>query len=196
MQMENEREKHEELEEYAIVLDFMPTGRSSALKSEPTAQLLGENKFTLLEVVTKTKDVAIGERVYIGKGERDKVALIKERITYDQLTDAAKRELPNAIQSIVKGNEQKFLAFFNNAGPLNIRMHALELLPGIGKKHLEAILTARDEKQFESFGDLLNRVPLLQDPVKLITERVIEELKGGSRFYLLTKPMAPHREQY
>ena len=67
-------------------------------------------------------------------------------------------------------------------------MHSLELLPGVGKKHLSAILKAREEKPFESFKDISERVSLLQDPIKLLTERVILELKGESRFYMLTRP--------
>jgi len=183
-----EQASNEELEEYAYVLDFLPTGKSSSLRSEPIAQLVGEGKFTLLEVVTKTKDIRIEDRVYIGKGERDKVLQIKSRIGYNDLTETAKNELPLAIAKIIRQNEQKFVNLFNTAGPINIRLHSLELLPGIGKKHLQAIIDAREEKPFESFSDISNRVPLLQDPVKLLTERVIEELKGGSRFYLLTRP--------
>lgn len=180
--------KREDLEEYALVLDFLLTGKSSSLRSEPVAQLVGESRFTLLEVATKTPDVKVGERVYIGRGERDKVAQIKSRIGYAELTEVAKGELPSAISGIIKGNEQKYVKFFNVASPVNIRMHSLELLPGVGKKHLQAILKAREEKEFESFGDIAKRVPLLQDPVKLLTERVIEELKGESRLYILTRP--------
>ncbi|MEM0074502.1 MAG: DUF655 domain-containing protein [Candidatus Micrarchaeaceae archaeon] len=178
----------EELEEYARVLDFLPTGKSSSLRSEPIAQLVGENRFTLLEVVTKTKEINIGERVYIGKGERDKVMQIKARITYEDLTETAKNQLPIEIANIIKQNEPRFVKLFNTAGPISMRLHALELFPGIGKKHLEAIITAREEKEFESFEDISKRVPPLQDPVKLLVARVIEELKGGSRFYILARP--------
>jgi putative nucleotide binding protein len=83
---------------------------------------------------------------------------------------------------------------FNNAGPVNIREHSLELLPGVGKKHLQAILKAREEKRFESFSDITKRVSLLQDPIKLLTERVVIELRGDSRFYILTRPYA--RQHY
>ena len=183
--------RHEELEEYALVLDFLPTGKSSSLRSEPVAQLIGEGKFTLLDVATKTADIKVGERVYIGRGERDKVAQIKSRIGYNDLTEGAKGELPRAVAGIIKGSEQRYVKFFNVASPINIRMHSLELLPGVGKKHLEAILHAREEKEFESFEDISKRVPLLQDPVKLLTDRVIEELKGESRLYILTKPFNP-----
>ena len=79
---------------------------------------------------------------------------------------------------IVKANEKRFVDVFNTAGPLNIREHALELLPGIGKKHLEAILKARNEKKFESFADIAARIPQLQDPSRPIKERIIAELQG------------------
>ncbi|MEM3781619.1 MAG: DUF655 domain-containing protein [Candidatus Micrarchaeaceae archaeon] len=178
----------EELEEYARVLDFLPTGKSSSLRSEPIAQLVGESRFTLLEVVTKTKDIKVGERVYIGRGERDKVMQIKARINYEDLTESAKGQLPIEVANIIKHDEQRFVRLFNTAGPISIRLHALELFPGVGKKHLEAIIAAREEKPFESFDDLSKRVPPIQDPVKLLVARVIEELKGGSRFYILTRP--------
>jgi putative nucleotide binding protein len=186
-----EIQRKDDLEEYGVVLDYLPTGRSSSVRSEPLAQLLGESKFTLLEVVPKSTEINIEERLYIGKGEREKVALIRGRILYENLTEGSKNELPNAIASIINRNEQRFVNFFNNASPLNIRMHSLELLPGIGKKHLAAILEARDEKPFDSFKDLTERVPLLQAPIKLITDRVLLELKGDSRFYILARP--PHR---
>ena len=184
--------RKEILEEYALVLDYLPTGRSFSVKSEPLVQLLGESKFTLLEAVPKVPDVKVEGRVYIGKGDRDKISLIKSRLNYTDLTEGAKNELPKAISNIIKTNEAKFIELFNTASPLNIRMHSLELLPGIGKKHLQAILDARDEKKFESFGDLSKRVPLLQDPIKLLTERIIIELKGESRFYIMTKPPSRH----
>ncbi|MGC8538292.1 MAG: DUF655 domain-containing protein [Candidatus Micrarchaeia archaeon] len=184
-----EQQRSEELEEYAVVLDYLSTGKSFSVKSEPVVQLVGENKFTLLEAVPKEgAAIKIGDLVYIGKNERDKISLIKSRINYDTLTEVAKKELPGAITFIIKKNEKRFVDVFNVAGPINIREHSLELLPGIGKKHLKAIIAARQQKKFESFADITARVPLLQDPVKLLTERVLVELKGESRFYLFCRP--------
>ena len=64
------------------------------------------------------------------KNERDKILLIKSRITYDELTTNAKGDLDAIVLKIVKENEKRFVEVFNTAGPLNIREHALELLPG------------------------------------------------------------------
>ncbi len=194
--MQERTQRREELEEYAIVLDYLPTGKSYSVKPEPLVQLMGENKFTLLEAVAKDVEIKIGERVYIGREERDKVLLIKGRLSYNDLTEGAKKELQDAIYKIIKSNEKKFVEIFNNASSLNIRMHSLELLPGIGKRHLTAILDAREERKFESFEDITKRVQLLQDPIKLLVDRVIMELKGDSRFFMLTKPLGqqPYRQ--
>lgn len=182
--MEGERR-----EEYAVVLDFLASGKSFSMRSEPVAQLIGEEWFTLLEATPKAgTQLSIGERVYIGRDERNKIEIIKYRIGYDELTQTAKSNVDRLVLQIIKTNEKRFVDVFNNAGPLNIREHSLELLPGIGKKHLQAILKAREAKKFESFADISARVTLLQDPAKLITERIIMELKGNERFYMFTKP--------
>ena len=136
MPVEEHEQRREDLEEHAIVLDYLPIGRSSSARAEPLVQLIGDNKFTLLEAVPKGSTMTVGETVYIGKGERDKISLIKSRLNYQDLTEGAKKELSNAVYEIVKKQEAKFVTFFNNAGSLNIRMHSLELLPNIGKTDL------------------------------------------------------------
>lgn len=182
-------EREEKREEYAYVLDFLNSGKSFSSRSEPIAQLLGNERFTMLEATVKPgTTVTAGEKVYIGKEERKKIMLIKSRISYDQLTPTAKSELDNAVMRIINESEPRFVEVFNIAAPLNIREHSLELLPGVGKKYLEAILKARNEKKFESFSDISARVALIQDPAKLIKERVVAELKGNERFYMFTKP--------
>ncbi len=182
----------EKKEEYAIVLDFMSTGKSFSTRAEPITQIMGEDFFTLLEAVPKEGIVlSIGERVYIGKDNREKISLIKSRIPFSQLTETAKSTLPEAIHGVITAHEQRFSDFFNNAGPLNIREHSLELLPGIGKKNLNAIINARKEKKFEGFADISARVSFIQDPAKLISRRIMTELEGGERFYLFTKPYQP-----
>lgn len=124
------------------------------------------------------------ERVYVGKGERDKVLKINKKLTYDELTDTAKAELPYVLEEIVKNNEDRFVKFFNIAPPITNRLHSLELLPGIGKKHMWEIIEEREKKPFESFEDLKKRVKGLPDPVKMIAKRILEELQGKDKYRL------------
>jgi len=86
------------------------------------------------------------------------------------------------VEHIVKSNPKKFLEFFNKAGPITTRLHQLELLPGVGKKHLWAIIAAKKEKEFESFEDLKKRVSMLPDPEKMIIKRILEELEDKDKY--------------
>ncbi len=61
------------------------------------------------------------------------------------------------------------------------RLHQLELLPGIGKKHMWDIINARKEAEFTSFEDIKNRVSMLAEPVKLIAKRVHHRTRSWRR---------------
>ncbi len=181
-----------EREEYAIVLDFLPNGYASdtrpSYKKNAIAQAISKDHFYLLELVAK-KDVFLQpyEEVYIGEGKRDKIHHIIGRIPLSKLTHTAKSELEFVIKELIKKNEQRFLDFFNNAAPLTTRMHQLELLPGLGKKHMWSILDERKDRPFESLEDLKNRVKLMPDPEKVIARRILEELKGNQKHYLFIR---------
>ncbi len=175
-------------DEYAIVLDFLPRGHGFG-KPEPIAQVLGTRYFSLLEVVPREGVVLKpGEKVYIGSGKRDKIAHIRRKITYDKLTGFAKSELENAVRKIVDEDEKRFVDFFNNAQPITVRLHQLELLPGIGKKHMWEILEERKKKPFESFEDIKRRVKLLPNPKELIIRRILAEIEGEEDKYRLFVP--------
>jgi len=172
-------------EEYIIVLDFLPTGHPNSRKAEPTVQGVGTKFLNLLEVILKPEETAKPEEViYVGDGKWDKVKAIRGRIKYDELTGFAKQELEIVLDKMIDENQQKYVDFFNKAGPLTTRLHTLELLQGIGKKHMWAILQARKTKPFESFEDLRSRVEMLPDPKKMIKKRIIDEMKELDRHRL------------
>jgi putative nucleotide binding protein len=177
--------QHKEIkkDEWAIVLDYLPHGYYGMRISQPVSQVMGEAYFSLLEVIVRDGVyLKVGSRVYIGDGKRDEVKFIKRRIDFKDLTTAAKDEVTDIVEGIVKVNQQKFLEFFNKAGPITTRLHQLELLPGIGKKHLWEILSARKEKSFESFDDLKKRVSMLPDPEKMIIKRILEEMEDKDKY--------------
>tara|TARA_Y100000031_G_scaffold157135_1_gene216503 strand:+ start:1014 stop:1574 length:561 start_codon:yes stop_codon:yes gene_type:complete len=176
-------------EENVIVLDFLPNGyplddRPMYMKT-PIVQALGKDHFVLLELVPK-KGVHLQpyEEVYIGEGKRDKVHHIIGKLPMQKLTRTAGSELEFAVKEIVKKNEKKFIDFFNNAMPLSTRMHQIELLPGVGKKHMWEIINSREDKPFESFDDIKKRVKLMPDPEKVIIRRITEELEGKEKHRL------------
>lgn len=183
------------VEEKALVLDYLARGRSSDIKTEPIAQLIGEEYFTLLEVVPKSGiDFKALEQVYVGKEERDKIDFIKKRISFKDLTNTALSELDNAVERIVKENEKKFVDFYNQSRSITIKRHQIELLPGMGKKHMLQIIQEREKNSFESFESLKQRVKSVPDPVHSIVKRIVEELEGiDVKYYLFVRP--PSREK-
>ena len=193
----------ERVEENAIVLDFLSSGKAtdrSPFKKEPIAQVIGTNFYTLLEVVPKKdekgeyKQLAQQEEVYIGKEERDKIHFIKKRIKYNELTSLASSELEPIVRKLVEKQEKRFVDFFNNAQSISTRQHQLELLPKIGKKLMWEILEEREKEPFKDFDDIKNRIRSIPSPRDIIVERILEEIKGDTKYYLFTAH--PPREQH
>ncbi len=177
-------------EEYAYILDYLAHGRPAArhsYRAGALVQLVGEEFFTLLEATVREGSILKPyDRVYVGKDSRHEITYIIGRIGFDELTSAARVELPGVVERIVLNREPWFINFFNAAQAITPRMHALELIPGIGKKYMWQVINDRERKPFESFEDLQKRTEL-PNPVKLITKRVMEELEGDSKYRLFTR---------
>lgn len=177
-------------EEVAYVLDFLPQGKSRFGRdyiAEPIVQMIGEEFLTLLEASVKPGvTVALQERIYIGKDQRDKINHIIGRISYQELTPVAKSDLPIVVEKIVREHENKYVNFFNTAQPITPRMHTFELLPGIGKKYMWQIVNGREKKPFTSFADIQQRTEI-PDPLKIIVKRIIEELTTEQKYRIFTR---------
>ncbi len=172
-------------EEYAIILEYLPNGYPLENRRLPIAQAIGDKNLTLLELIPrKESSLEIGERVYIGEGKRDKISYILGRLNKEKLTEAAKNQLQEIISSLIKLSEERFVTFFNKADAINKRVHQIELLPGLGKKHMQEILKAREEKEFESLEEMKKRIQNLPDPEKAIEKRIFQELTNIERYNL------------
>jgi len=175
-----------EKEEHAIVLDYLPYGYPLEKKMMPVAQAIGVKHFTLLQLIPRRGvKLEIDEKVYIGEGRREKIYYILGRLQDNKLTETAKEQLQEFIKKQITADEKKFIEFFNTAEAINTRLHQFELLPGFGKKHTEAIISERAKKLFDSLEDLKKRVSNLPDPKKAIEKRLLEEITGREKYYLL-----------
>ena len=176
-------------EEYAYVLDFNARGKSSTVRGRDgiIVTAIGEDRLTLLEVLgIPNSTFEIGEKIYIGKEGRTKVLSVLGKMEYDKISSSAQSELETVVETIVTNNETKFVEYLNKAQPLTPRIHALELIPGIGKTYMKTMLEERDKKKFESYHDLQERVGF-KEPIKHISERIMDEITGESRMNLFVK---------
>jgi putative nucleotide binding protein len=138
-------------EDYVVVLDFLPNGypfdNRPMHRKTAIAQAISKERFTLLELVPK-KGVSLQpqQAVYIGEGKREDVHHVQGRIQGDKLTQTARLEMEHVVKQVVEEDQDRFVQFFNKAGPISTRRHQIELLPGIGKKHMWQIIDERRDK--------------------------------------------------
>lgn len=176
-------------EEYAFVLDFDTRGKSSTVRGRDgiIVTAIGEDHLTLLEVLGIPNSIfEVGEKIFIGKEGRTKILSVLGKMDYEKISSSAQSELETVVENIVTINESKFVDYLNKAQPLTPRIHTLELIPGIGKTYMKIMLEEREEKQFESYQDLQERVGF-KEPVKHISERIMDEITGESRMNLFVK---------
>ena len=176
-------------EEYAYVLDFVERGKSHTVRGREGIIItaLGEDRLTLLEILgVENSTFEVGERIYIGKQGRTKVQSVLGKLDYAKISQTAQSEIAGVVQKIITQNEKRFIDYLNHSQPLTPRIHALELIPGIGKTYMKVMLEEREKRKFESFEDLQRRVGL-KDPIKHIAKRIMEEITGEARMNLFVK---------
>ncbi len=176
-----------EREEYVYVLEYLPDGHSEDRVDDDTLiQGIGTRNFTLLEVLPKEDaHVKIADYVYVGDGDREVADRVKQRIEFDDLTQGARKELEYAVEDILHDDERRFVDFFNDADSVTIRLHQLDLLPGVGEKIRNALIEEREFERFDSYDDLEERVDGLHNPDEILQERIVDELKDEDVKYKL-----------
>jgi len=174
--------------EHAVVLDHLPYGRPDDDRPQhqkpEIAYAVGEEQFDLFELtLVDGADMSIGDRIVVAPdADRDLVDRYRE-IDHSDLSRGAEQELEYVIEEIVDRHPQRFLDYFNDAQPLTLRLHQLNVLPGIGDKLRDDVLESRKRQgPFESFEDLEERISGLHNAKGVVVERIIEELTEDVKY--------------
>ncbi|WP_313690797.1 DUF655 domain-containing protein [Halorarum halobium] len=172
----------------AVVLDHLPNGdpddNRPPHQKPALAYALGERDFRLFEFrLADEADVSIGDRLAVHPEPDPAVVDRIREVEFDDLTRNAQGELEYAVEELIERNERRFVDFYNDAGPITLRLHQLNLLPGIGKKLRNNILDERKRGPFESFEELSERVSGLHHPREVLVERIMEELRDEDLKY-------------
>lgn len=168
--------------EYGVVLDVLPHGRSDAdepqYRRSPVIYVVGVADFALYELtLADDADISIGDRVALQPDFEPGIQRGRQT-DYEGLSDGARSELDYVVEEIVEAEERRFVDFFNDAQPVSLRLHQLNLLPGIGDKLRDNVLDERKRAPFESFEDLEERVSGLHDPESIVVDRIKAEIRG------------------
>ena len=172
----------------AVILDFLPHGRADddrpGYQKSPLAYALRTDTFRLYEIIAaEDADIRIGDEIDV---DPSNPAIERRReIGYDDLPSGAQSELEYVINDLIDSESDRFIDIYNEAQPITLRLHQLNLLPGIGKKLRNSILDERKRQPFEDFEDLESRVPGLHDPNQILADRIMEELREQDLKYRL-----------
>ncbi|ABP94240.1 MULTISPECIES: DUF655 domain-containing protein [Metallosphaera] len=176
-------------ERYVYVLDHLregnPLDKHKWHKNKPLVQVIGEDYFILMEAFPLTEQIQIEER--IDRDQEPPVLKVDVLIDYEDLTSLAKDNLGKILEKIVTAKESQFVNFFNKAEPLTLKLHALELLPDIGKKTLRTILEERKRLPFSSFADIETRVGI-KNVKEILVKRLLIEIKREDKYFLFVYP--------
>jgi putative nucleotide binding protein len=172
----------------AVVLDYLAHGLSDDGRPQyaksPAGYALDVEEFELYQIAfDDDARLTIGTEIVIQPREAREVVVDCQRVEYTDLSSGAQSELEYVVEDLIEENEERFVDFYNDAQPITLRLHQLNLLPGIGKKLRNGILDERKRKPFESFEELSERVSGLHDPADILAERILEELRDDDLKY-------------
>lgn len=124
---------------------------------------------------------AVGTKLYMGidHAKRDVVQDILGFARIRDLSNAASIELPVVIQQIIEDEPDIFIQqFFNRAGNLSLKMHAFELLPGVGNKKAMDMVSSRGRVGWEGFAQLNEDCNI--NAAELLAKRFVSEIEDRS----------------
>ena len=90
------------------------------------------------------------------------------------LSAIAQSELQNVVKDILSDNPEVCLSFFNRAGNLTLKMHAFQLLPGIGKSKAISMVEIRGRTGWETIASLDEACQI--DAADLLANRLCQEI--------------------
>ena len=124
---------------------------------------------------------AVGARIFMGidHSKREVVQDILGFARIRDLSNGASIELPIVIQQIIEDSPDVFVQqFFNRAGNLSLKMHAFELLSGVGSKKALEMVASRGRVGWESFAQLNEDCGI--NASELLAKRFVSEIEDRS----------------
>jgi predicted nucleic acid-binding OB-fold protein len=112
---------------------------------------------------------SFGERITVTDGEGI-VGLLRHR----DLSSTVQGELVGTLTDIIKENPEVFLMFYNRGGPINRKMHAFQLLTGVGPSKAQDMVKKRGRAGWSDFKSIDEAAGF--DTAEALAIRLNEEL--------------------
>ena len=154
-------------ETHLRILDFSvrrPVGLDVHAISEPSLYLVRAR------VIDKA-GISGGSRLIIEENKVGPLSLLRYRDLSTNSEDIILDELIGAI----KDNSEIHLGFYNRANNISLKVHAFQLLPGIGKSKAQKMVQSRGMAGWMEFSEVDEACEI--DSVRLLAERYLIEIE-------------------
>ena len=168
----NEKPNPLESVEWCRVIDHPEAGGALVVVTEPGLHIIR------LRPKQNAGLQSSGVRIYMGEDD-SKSEVVQEILGFARIRDLSNRasaELPLVIQQIITDSPEVFIQdFFNRAGNLSLKMHAFELLPGVGNKKAMEMVQKRGRAGWENFATLDEDCAI--NASELLAKRFVSEIE-------------------
>ena len=91
------------------------------------------------------------------------------------LSGSSQQELISAISDSIISDPERHLSFYNSAGPMSLKFHAFQLLPGIGNSKAIQMVQKRGQLGWSTFEEVDEACGI--ESVRLLSERYLKEME-------------------
>ena len=158
-----------------------PAGEPGPLDEETHARVLDHQPSGMIQAISEKGLYLIKIRSPAGSSSHSPDTLIElEGVNvlgttrHRDLSVMAQSELHEVVKSNLTANPDVCLSFYNRAGNLTLKMHAFQLLPGIGNSKAISMVEIRGRTGWDTIASLDEACQI--DAADLLADRLCQEI--------------------
>ena len=141
-----------------------PIGHEIQCISEPSL-------FLLRSRLASPDEISVGEIIELPS----EILGSFSELRLKDLSGSSQQELVSAISDSIMSDPERHLSFYNSAGPMSLKFHAFQLLPGIGNSKAIQMVQKRGQIGWSTFEEVDDACGI--ESVKLLSERYLKEME-------------------
>ncbi len=149
------------------VLERRPVGKEVHALSEPSLH-------TVRARLQDGSNCDAGDHISLESGKTGPLSFLRFR----DLSGDAGAELLDAVKASILQNPDAHLGFFNRANNISLKMHAFQLLPGVGSSTAQSWVQIRGANGWVDLAEVGEKLGV--DAVELLAERYVKEMEDPS----------------
>ena len=146
------------------IQDRRPVGHEIQCISEPSLYLVRAR-------VSEANDISVGASIDLPS---ENIGSLSE-VRLKDLSGSSQQELVGALSASIEKDTERHISFYNSAGPMSLKFHAFQLLPGIGNSKALQMVQERGMAGWNSFSEVDEACGI--ESVRLLAERYVKEME-------------------